>query len=192
MISRFTRFKIRSRVSRLPARTPGLNHFPGGAEECAEQSARRCPGCEADTRPTPAEHRGTAPLPTPQALPAGGRMAGGDILYKALLHARDPGRAVGMVGCQHHAARVLHLHGQRHMPAPLLVAQRPGGSPGDPVTRPGPWPGPAAGHRRLSGELWHRDTAPLPVSPAELAYIQKHRPQNKPRGSYYVPRKRET
>lgn len=79
-------------------------------------------------RLTPAKCQGMVPVPIPQALPAGGRMAGGDVLHKALLHAWDPGRAVGMVGCQDHAARVLHLHGHRHMSALLPVTKATGGS----------------------------------------------------------------
>ena len=78
-------------------------------------------------RRTPTKCQGMAPVPTPQALPAGGRMAGGDVLHKALLHARDPGRAVGMIGCQDHAARVLHLHAHRHMSALLPVTKATGG-----------------------------------------------------------------
>lgn len=67
--------------------------------------------------------QGMVPVPIPQALPAGGRMAGGDVLHKVLLHAWDPGRAVGMVGCEDHAARVLHFHGHRRMSAPLPVTK---------------------------------------------------------------------
>lgn len=129
-------------------------------------------------------------------------MAGGNVLHKVLLHARDPGGAVGMVGCQDHAARVLHLHGHRHMSALLPVTKAgdrgvPMGTDGrarGPVTSARAWPGSLAAsrHRLLSGELCERDTALLPVRKAELAYIQKHRPQNNPQGSYYVPRKLET
>lgn len=97
--------------------------------EVAEQSGNtlRLTNSQQNPQPTPAKRQGTAPIPIPQALPAGGGMAGGDVLHKSLLHAGDPGRAVGMVSCQDHAARVLHLHGHRHMSAPLPVTKVTGG-----------------------------------------------------------------
>lgn len=108
-----------------------------------------------------AKRGGTAPIPIPRALPAGGRLAGGDVLHKALLHARDPGRAVRVVGCQDHAARVLHLHGHRHMLALLAVTK---------VTEGRRWP-PREGERschereRMAG-LWSSLPPPFAVSRA--------------------------
>ena len=74
------------------------------------------------------------------------------------------------------------------------VLTGPSGRASCPVTSVSAWPGSGAtsSHRLLSGELCNWDRAPLPVRKAGLAYIQKHRPQNNPRGSYYVPRKLET
>lgn len=90
-----------------------LNHFPGWRQETCESTVlTKWPSHRsASKRTTQPTHNS----PDPPSLPAAGRAAGGDILHEALLHAGDPGGAVGVVGCQHHAARVLHLHGHRHM-----------------------------------------------------------------------------
>lgn len=151
---------------------PWAQSLPRQGQEMSEAlSSVRALRLTQSTGRSLAKHRPRAPLPPPRALPAAGRVAGGDILHKALLHARDPGRAVGMVGCQHHAARVLHLHGHRHMSAPLLATEATRGAGEGPChkRRPMAWPGGSARHCRLSAELWHRDTAPLPVSEAGLA-----------------------
>lgn len=76
-------------------------------------------GCLSAQPAEPAAHPGTTSghctTPNPRPLPAARRAARGDVLHEALLHTRDPGGAVGVVGCQDHTARVLHLHGHRYM-----------------------------------------------------------------------------
>lgn len=87
--------------------------------KCQPSSQAVLLGCPSAQSAEPTAHLGTTSghctSPDLRTLPAAGRAARGDILHEALLHTGDPGGAVGVVGCQNHAARVLHLHDHRYM-----------------------------------------------------------------------------